>query len=439
MKITFHVNYRTSWGESLYLTGEPKALGGGDISKAVAMSLTGSETWSVTVELPDSLDVVTYGYIVRHDDGTLRREWGKMRRLERHTATKNIYVTDRWQDQPWDKPYYSAAFTDCICKRQTSETPVEATPGYLTLAVDAPMVAPDEAVAVSGESDALGRWDQSKLVIMNDADYPTWKTNVPLGQLKDGMQYKFLIVKKANGEVIAWESRDNRVLSLPAGLGDADSAVDAGQRLVNPLAPWRGAGVAIPVFSLRSDDDFGVGDFMDLKKMIDWAVATKQNFVQVLPINDTTMSHTWTDSYPYNANSTFALHPMYLRLSAMGSLADEERQRYYDDLRHELNRLPQVDYERVNNAKNSFTRELFAQNGAADRSTPEFRAFLERNASWLTPYAAFCVLRDINGTPDMSRWGEYAVYDTEKVQKFIDGHLDDINYVYYLHEQNEDF
>ena len=431
MKITFQVNYHTRWGESLYVSGEPEALGGGDLSKAVAMSLTGFQTWSVTVELPDSLDVVTYNYVVCRDDGSSRREWGKPRRLERHTSTPYIYVIDRWQDQPWDKPYYAAAFTDCICQRKDRAPQVEAEKGCLTLTVDAPMIAPDEVVAVSGECGSLGKWDPSKAVRMSDADYPTWKANLPLAELYDGMQYKFLIIKKNSGDVVAWEGRDNRVLSLPADLGAESSVVDAGQRLVNPLTPWRGAGVAIPVFSLRSDEDFGVGDFMDLKKMIDWAVATRQNFVQVLPINDTTMSHTWTDSYPYNANSTFALHPMYLRLSAMGRLKDEERQRYYDDLGRELNRLSQVDYEAVNNAKNAFTRELFAQNGATDMATPEFRTFVKRNASWLTPYAAFCVLRDKHHTPDMSQWGDYAVYDKEKVAAFIEKHPDEINYVYY--------
>ncbi|MDE6378226.1 MAG: 4-alpha-glucanotransferase, partial [Duncaniella sp.] len=279
MKITFHVNYHTQWGESLYVTGEPKALGGGDPSKAVAMSLTGSQTWSVTVELPDSIDVVTYGYMVRRDNGTTRREWGKPRHLERHTSTPYIYVIDRWQDQPWDKPYYAAAFTDCICQRKDRAAQVEAETGCLTLSVDAPMVAPDEVVAVSGESGSLGKWDTAKAVRMSDADYPTWKVNLPLADLSDGMQYKFLIVKKATGDVVAWEGRDNRELHLPADLPAKSAAVDAGQRLVNPLAPWRGAGVAIPVFSLRSEEDFGVGDFMDLKKMIDWAVATRQNFV----------------------------------------------------------------------------------------------------------------------------------------------------------------
>ena len=430
MKLIFQVNYRTDWGETLYISGSPEAMGAGDTAKAIPMTLSGSETWSVTIELPDSLDLVTYSYIVRRDNGAEKHEWGKPHRIERREDASEIFVIDRWQDQPWDKPYYSSAFTDCICNRAGRTPLVETLPGHLTLSVDAPMIAPDEEVAVAGESEAMGAWAPEKALRMSDAEYPHWKVNIPLSALKDSQEYKFLIVKKSTGEVVAWEGRDNRTLSLPA-VPEGASVVDAGQRLVNPLTPWRGAGVAIPVFSLRSEEDFGVGDFLDLMKMIDWAAQTHQNFVQLLPINDTTMTHTWTDSYPYNANSTFALHPMYLRLSEMGRLDNEERQRYFDDLGRELNRLPQIDYERVNKAKNEYTRELFAQNGHRDMDTDGFRSFLERNASWLTPYAAFCVLRDLNRTPDMSRWGEYAVYDEEKVASFIAAHQHDINYVYY--------
>ena len=73
--------------------------------------------------------------------------------------------------------------------------------------------------------------------------------------------------------------------------------------------PKRVAGVAVPVFALRSDSGFGIGDFGDLKKLIDWAVTTHMGAVQILPINDTTITNTWTDSYPYNSISIYAFHP----------------------------------------------------------------------------------------------------------------------------------
>ncbi len=431
MKLTFSVNYRTEWGESLYLTGSAPALGASADADAVPMTLTGSETWTAEVDVPASQAPFTYSYFVRHDNGTVRREWGNARTFRRTDGVHRAYLRDRWQDQPWDKPYYATSFVDCITRREHRDNPAVPAPGMMTLTVDAPMVAPDEVVAVSGSVDALGAWDPSKALVMSDADYPTWAANIPLGQLVNGMEYKFLILKKQTLREVAWEGRDNRSMG-PVGVPESSAVVEAGQRLVNPLTPWRGAGVAIPVFSLRSDADFGVGDFMDLKEMIDWAVQTHQQFVQLLPVNDTTMTGSWTDSYPYNANSTFALHPMYLRLQAMGRLEDAERQQYFDELGRELNRLPAVDYEKVNNAKILFTRELFAQDGKAAMASPEVKSFVERNASWLTPYAAWCVLRDRFDTPDMSKWGEYAVYDEAKVARLIEENTDLIDYVYWI-------
>ncbi len=431
MKLTFNVNYRTEWGESLYLTGSIKELGGNDLNSAVAMKLKGTESWSIDVEIPDSVPEFEYSYIVRHDNGYVKREWGKPHVLTHADGVHRIDIFDRWQDQPWDKPYYSSAFIDCICCRKERAEKVIPAAGMLTLSVDAPMVKPDEVIAVSGEAESMGAWDTKKALVMSDADYPTWTVNIPAESLKPGTDYKFLILKKSTGAVVAWEGRDNRHIDIKPSAKD-EAIIDAGQRLVNPLTPWRGAGVAIPVFSLRSEEDFGVGDFLDLKKMIDWAVQTRQNFVQLLPINDTTMTGTWTDSYPYNANSTFALHPMYLRLSAMGRLHNEEHQRYFDNLGRELNQFQQVDYERVNNGKKEFTRELFAQDGEAVLASEDFKKFLDKNASWLTPYAAFCVLRDMHNTPEMDKWGEYAVYDKEKIDRFIIEHQYDINYVYYI-------
>lgn len=431
MKLTFNVNYRTEWGESLFLTGSIRELGGNEVSLAVPMKLEGTESWSTKVDIPDSIRSFEYGYIVRHDNGYVKREWGKPRHFEHAGDVHRVNIMDRWQDQPWDKPYYSSAFTDCICHREERAAKVLPSSGMLTLSVDAPMIKPDEAVAVSGEADSLGAWDPAKAPVMSDADYPTWTVNIPAASVAPGTDYKFLIVKKNTGVVVAWEGRDNRHIDIKPSTPD-EAIIDAGQRLVNPIAPWRGAGVAIPVFSLRSEEDFGVGDFIDLKKMIDWAVQTRQNFVQVLPINDTTMTGTWTDSYPYNANSTFALHPMFLRISAMGRLHNEERQHYFDNLGRELNQLPQVDYERVNNGKNEFTHELFAQDGESVLASDEFKTFFSKNESWLTPYAAYCVLRDLNHTPEMDKWGEYAVYDPEKIKGFIAEHQYDINYVYYI-------
>ncbi len=431
MKLSFYIDYRTNWGESVYITGNIPELGGGDESKALKLELDGVEAWSITVDADDKTPDFTYGYIVKHENGYTKHEWGKPHMFVRARSTAKTYeIYDRWQDQPHDKPYYSSAFTDCILYKGTRDKRVTPKSGTINIRVWAPMVKPDEVVAICGDNDLLGNWDASKAVLMNDADYPEWNVSLETKALQIPFTYKFIILKRDTLEVVAWEGGDNRHFDIVPSQKSA-IVVASGMRFINPLAPWKGAGVAIPVFSVRSNDDFGVGDFYDLFKVVDWAAKTGQKALQILPINDTTMTHTWTDSYPYNANSTFALHPMYLRLSALGTLADAERQAYYDNLGRELNELKEIDYERVNQGKIAFTREIFAQNGAEVVGSDDFKAFVERNAEWLTPYAAFCVLRDMYSTADFSNWGEYAEYDADKVAKFVAEHQDEINFVYY--------
>lgn len=431
MNLKFIIDYRTNWGESVYIVGDAPQLGGGDPAKALKMELVGEQSWRLNVTLPDSTGTFTYRYIVRHENGLDRQEWGHGHTFRPGNNVREYEIFDRWQDQPFDKPYYSVVFTDCVCRRNNRALPPEITPGKLLLTVDAPMVSPDEVVAVCGSCELLGAWNADKAVAMSDASFPTWECVLPLEAFPAELEYKFLIINRNTGKLVAWEGGDNRRLVLqPATSGEV--MVVAGQRLVNPKAPWRGAGVAIPVFALRSAQDFGVGEFPDLIKMVDWAVATGQKFIQVLPVNDTTMTHTWTDSYPYNANSCYALHPMYLRLSELGTLADNERQAHFDALAKELNALDQIDYERVNNAKNEFTRELFKQVERSVTRTAEFKQFVADNASWLKPYAAFCILRDENGTPDFSEWGDYAAYTPAKVEALLLDHKQQANYVYWI-------
>lgn len=430
MKLTFNIDYRTNWGESVFITGNIEALGDGDYAKAVGLQLVGDSKWQAIVELPDSTQDFNYRYFVRHENGYTKNEWGHGHEFHRGRSSKTYEIFDRWQDQPWDKPFYSTVFTDCVNRRADRDKPLTVKNGILNLSVDAPMIANDEVLAISGGCPELGMWDPGKAIVMNDARFPQWSVNIEFKNLPASFEYKFLILKKTTGEVVAWEGDNNRTFAIRPGQKN-EVLIVGGFRFVNPLVPWRGAGVAIPVFSIRSNEDFGVGDFMDIKKLVDWAAGTGQKFLQLLPINDTTMTHTWTDSYPYNANSTFALHPMYLRLSELGTLADPERQAYYDNLGQELNQLAEVDYERVNQGKLAFTREIFTQNGAETVASEDFKKFVDRNAGWLTPYAAFCVLRDRNNTPDFSKWGEYSVYDASRIAEFVKENSNDINFVYY--------
>ncbi len=372
----------------------------------------------------------TYRYIIKNEQGETKQEWGQGHCFRPAAGVNEYDIYDRWQDQPFDKPFYSAAFTECICRHNSAGTkPLLPASGYVELCVAAPMVAPGCTLAISGEGDALGNWNPDRAIRMNSAEYPIWKAKIPAAGLNAATEYKYLIVDSANGRVVSWEGGNNRSIGVEPRENAA--TILAGMRFINAQTPWKGAGTAIPVFSLRTESDFGVGDFYDLKEMVDWAAAAGQTFLQILPINDTTMTGTWVDSYPYKANSIYALHPMFLRLEAIGELKDKKRREYYESLRKELNALPEVDYERVNKAKAEYCREIFASDGAKTMASPEYKAFIEKNGHWILPYAAFCVLRDRFGTPDFNKWGEYAVYSADiqaKVQAEAQTEIDFVCY-----------
>ena len=430
MKLVFHIDYRTNWGENVYITGNVDALGGGDEAKAPMMKLSGESSWTITAEVPDGTEPFDYRFLVRNDDGAVKREWPRPHRCIPAKGVSLYQIYDRWQDQPLDKPFYASAFYDCVFRRRTKALPQAAATGELTVSVDAPAIRPDQVLAISGASESLGAWDPKKARRMDDSSFPTWRVNIPVDDLTPETEYKFVVLESSTGEVVSWEGGANRRIGV-ATSSDA-ATVTAGMRFINHMPLWRGAGTAIPVFSIRTDDDFGVGDFADIARMVDWCVATGQTFLQLLPVNDTTMTHTWTDSYPYNANSTFALHPMYLRLEDVGTLKDKKRMEYYEALRKELNELPEIDYERVNNAKTEYLRELFAQDKAKIRASKAFKAFVAANASWLMSYAAFCTLRDIYKTPDFSKWGDYAVYSKDKLDIIYKEHRDELDFNCFL-------
>ena len=137
-----------------------------------------------------------------------------------------------------------------------------------------------------------------------------------------------------------------------------------------------------------------MGDFGDLKAMIQWMVKTKMHIIQILPINDTTTMGTWQDSYPYNAISVFALHPLYCDLNALPQLKNRLTMEEFMMRRQQLNTLKEMDYEQVIALKTEYLRQVYQQEGKDTLETSDFKHFFNHNKDWLIPYAAFSYLRD---------------------------------------------
>ena len=407
MNLKVSIEYKTAWGEEIVL-----CLGG----KRYPLTYVTDGIWEGEVSRLSASKTYEYSYEVVRDGQTVRKEWkGHQLAAVKAQAPEVVTIYDVWHDRPADSPFYSSAFTNAIFGRETS--PVKAAKGMnAVLKVAVPTVRPNEVLALAGTGKGMDEW--GKIIPFSDASFPVW--TLPF-EADEVFEYKLLIVDKNTLEPIAWEDGANRWFTA---VPEKDEMVIEEIHAAFSGRNWKGAGTAIPVFSLRSEDDFGVGEFYDLKKMVDWAAATGQSVLQLLPINDTTMFHTWEDSYPYNPNSTFALHPQFIHLPAAGVKVDKE----YKALQAELNALEQIDYERVNNAKLDLLRKAFDKTFKKLSEKKEYQDFVAANQDWLIPYAAFCVLRDQNGTPDFSKWKGFAKYSKKKVAAFCEEYRKDIDF-----------
>ena len=269
-----------------------------------------------------------------------------------------------------------------------------------------------------------------------------WTVSLDADRLPGIFEFKFLRVKWSDtgkrvsplsmiGDAAStvWELHQNRFVDLPE-LKKGDVVVLELPATQFDAYPWKGAGTVIPVFSLRSEGSFGVGDFGDLKLMVDWCAQTRQRVLQILPINDTNMTGSWQDSYPYNSISIYALHPQYTDLRQLPPISDEAERQRFEQLREELNALPQIDYERMFRAKIDYLRIIYKQDYARLRRTKAFKTFVEQNRDWLEPYARFCVNRDKYGTAVFAEWPKESIEpkaeDDEQMGfwYFVQYHLD---------------
>ena len=430
MNIKFKLPYHTTYGDELLLNIAPSpeddnlAL---DMSqfKVLAMTTHDGATWTLDTTL-DSKDASRYDYFysVRGIRGIKCSEWKTvMHRLDLTAAKANTYeVNDRWTDFPGDTYMYSSAFTDCVNRR--AQIPAQST-NYATtlrLVVRAPQLRSGMRLHLVGAQAALGDWDLSKSLPMTEHSHNEWYVDIDASLLfatsKRGskkayddssvIEFKFVAIGDKNE--IEWETCNNRILAVePLKQGELRSiALD---QAFFALYDEKVAGTLIPVFSLRSEDSFGVGDFGDLKLMIDWVAKTHQRLLQVLPINDSTSTHTWTDSYPYSCISVFALHPQYCDLRQLPAIDDKVEADRFEMLREELNALPQIDYERVNNAKIKYLQMLFKQEGKKVLESEDFKSFFKATNHWLVPYAQYCYLRDKYGTCEFAKWKDHNLWD----------------------------
>ena len=402
MKIHFILNYSTEFGQDLRLNifdgkaAEPTSYG---------MNTADGKTWQCDIEMKKAPERADYFYSLDNSGHEERHEWQTVtHRIELNCKRAKEYtVYDRWIDIPRDSYLYSSAFTDCVNRRHHEEIKPTDYRKTLRLVVRPPQLRKGEHLLVCGEHSHMGNWHPDYAIRMYEHNYNEWIADLDREAFGDRKETELKFIATDDKGNTLWETGFNRKLALPE-MKEGEVCIYEMDQAFFEICDTKLAGTLIPVFSLRSKGSFGVGDFGDLKMMIDWIAETNQKVLQILPVNDTTSTHTWTDSYPYSAISIFALHPQFADLRQLPAIKDRKKAEDYEALREELNALKQIDYERVNNAKTEYLRIIFKQEGEEVMKTDGFKEFMKENEHWIAPYAKYCSLRDKYGCVDFAKW-----------------------------------
>ncbi|MBA0662181.1 hypothetical protein Goklo_006360 [Gossypium klotzschianum] len=324
VKLKFRIPYFTEWGQSLLVCGSEPTLGSWNVKKGLLLSPVHQDDqliWTATISVPCQFSCGYRYYVVDDAKNVLRWEMGNERRLsiphllpEGHT----LELHDLWQTGA-DALLFRSAFKDVIfCKNSTfnidkpeailHDELVQQDSILVRFKICCPNVQEGTSVYVIGSSTKLGNWKvQDGLKLHYTGEY-IWEAYCVIPRGDFPIRYPFLYM----------------FLELSVNSSKSQSQyIFLSDGMLREM-PWRGCGVAVPMFSVRSEDDIGVGEFLDLKLLVDWAVESGFHLVQLLPINDTSVHRMWWDSYPYSSLSVFALHPLYLRLQALSKNLPED-------------------------------------------------------------------------------------------------------------------
>ncbi|HWS01081.1 MAG TPA: 4-alpha-glucanotransferase [Prolixibacteraceae bacterium] len=419
MNLSFKIDYQTTWGETLFISGSSPEFGRWDPLLAMPMKNQYPGEWQCETET--DAKTIEYKYLLKNSLGDFIQEWGKNRKISLDSIeAEEVRLRDFWRSgSDPENALYSSAFQNVLLKRSPSASNPGKNPAQKTLRLQlhTPVIAPGYKFAVLGAEPAMGSWKETEAILMDDSDAPLWKVDLDASKLTFPLHYKYVICDSRNKRVIEWEAGGNRIIRDFVCKSDRSLKIHTDEKYHQSNGQWKGAGVAVPLFSLRSEHSGGIGEFTDLHLLVDWSLKCGLKLIQLLPLNETVSTHSWVDSYPYKSISVMALHPVFININKIGVLDEETLMVGYLQTLAGFNSQECVHYEEVHKVKSKFFKMIFDQQMESFLKNPAFLEFFEQNKEWLVPYAAFCYLRDKHKTANFRLWNSYPVYNKEEIQK----------------------
>lgn len=439
MLLQFTVNFSTLPGQNLFICGNIELLGSNKDYSALPMFYLDSQHWRIEFEIQEKqIEVLEYYFVLKDDNkNLLRREW-RTRKLEikKLKQYKHLHITDIWSSVDSPVNCFETSFFENIYTKPFSKEPpfIKCTHKFK---VKAPLLQKDESIVMVGDIPALGNWKTSEGILLDHINKDNFEASLNLADFDGYFQYKYVVIDKNTKSFKKFEIGENRFFN---GLTiDNQLTIKDDEFFHYDVSDyWRGTGVAVPVFSLRSNDSLGVGEFLDLKLMADWVKKVNIKIIQILPINDTTANNDKFDTYPYAGITVFGLHPQYIKISEIPyKISKKTKDELEKNCKH-FNSFPTIQYEEVMALKWKYLKQIFEENQNEIENDTEFNNFIEKNKNWLLPYATFCINRDKYGTPDFTKWENHKEFEIKEIEEYASGNpLFNLQYFvqYQLHLQ----
>lgn len=415
MIVNFFIKYGTSYGQNINI-----AYRQGEAILVFELNYVDENLWhgALVIDTKKSVPIFEYQIILKKDKWQNNEELLAKGEIDVTSFSSNIFnvIHENFPQKSFIGLHKTKPFKKVFKPVNIEETntikPFKVTHIF---SIESPLLQENKYVCTTGNATAMNNFDETKPLLFKKGYTQKSTIELDLSSEKFPIEFKIGIFDTDKNNIVDYEPGVNHIIN---GIekNESISIIHLNHSFTNYA--WKAAGINVPVFSLRTNTGWGVGDFTDMNLLVDYSKSLGLKLIQLLPINDTTGAYTDKDSYPYSAISSFGLHPKFLNVQLMATAACVEISNDEVGEIKRLNELSFSDHSAVVTLKIAVLKRIFEKEKTTFNKSEEWNTFFEAHNNWLTPFAAFCTLRDKFNTPDFALWNEYAIYDKEKITAF---------------------